>query len=164
MKTFLKFAGCIALILTAVAFILLFATNAFVGEGKWSGADYAIKGTAALFGNDDVKSCWAGILAFILLVVAIIALICAIVLPLAKVKSADKFAGFLNVCAAISLILAGIFVFCTKDAFFKANDGNGVIQALVTYKISAGWIIAGILSIVSGCIALAPAAADLFSK
>ena len=172
MKTLLKYSGIISAVLAIVAFILLLATPAFTYTvkdnilGTKKSADIA--GATAIFGGTDAKyaATWAGLLAFILIIVALVILICAIVLPLLKVKALDKFAGALNLVAVISLILAGVFAFCIVAAFKAANgdaSGSSWIGS-ATYTIGAGWVIAGIIAIVAGVFAILPAACDFISK
>lgn len=160
MKTFLKFSGIISFVLAVVAFILFLATPGLAYKN--GNLSYSIQGTVAIFGGtvNYVKyaATWAGLLVFILTIVALIILCAGIVLPLLKVKALDKFAGILNLVAVVCLVLAGIFAFCIVAAFKGANS------VVLDYGIGAGWVIAGIISIVAGCIACAPAIVDLTSK
>lgn len=172
MKVVLKFSGIISAVLAIVAFILLLATPgvkytasvALLGSGTAE-----VAGTACIFGGTDAKyaSTWAGLLAFILVIVALVILCAGIILPLLKVKALDKFAGVLNLVAVVSLIVAGIFAFCIVAAFKAANgDASGSIANLASasYSIGAGWVISGILLIAAGVFAVLPAVADFRSK
>lgn len=177
MKTVLKFSGIISAVIAIVAFILILACPGVITKGNFSGNEVQYSGTLCIFGGEvkgiiltyKYSATWAGLLAFILIIVALVILCCAIILPLLKVKVLDKFAGVLNLVAVISLILAGIFAFCIVAAF-KAANGDGVASAYgvtvntLTFSIGAGWVIAGILSIVAGVFAVLPAAFDLFGK
>jgi len=173
MKTVLKYSGIISAVLAIVAFILLLATpgvkytmsSGLIG----SSGTTSVAGTACIFGGTDAKysSTWAGLLAFILVVVALVILIAAIILPMLKVKALDKFAGVLNIVAVLSLICAGIFAFCIVAAFKAANgdgsiNGGSILQA--NYSIGAGWVISGIILIAAGAFAVAPTIADFASK
>ena len=174
MKTVLKYSGIISAVLAIVAFILLLATPGVkytttqnvIGS---SSSTTSIAGTVCIFGGTDAKyaSTWAGLLAFILVVIALVILIAAIILPMLKVKALDKFAGVLNLVAVLSLICAGIFAFCIVAAFKAANGdvgfsiGNAVSA---TYSIGAGWVISGIILIAAGALAIAPTIADFVSK
>ena len=178
MKTLLKYSGIISAVLAIVAFILLLATPALsytVASNFSSDKSVTeVAGTLAIFGGEQKMflgtfkwyPTWAGLLAFIFIIVALIILICAIILPLLKVKALDKFAGALNLVAVISLILAGIFAFCIVAAYKAANgDASGAgFLTTASYSIGAGWVIAGILSIVAGVFAVLPAATDFISK
>ena len=177
MKTVLKFSGIISAVIAIVAFILILACPGVITKGNFSGNEVQNSGTLCIFGGEGkgiiltykYSATWAGLLAFILIIVALVILCCAIILPLLKVKVLDKFAGVLNLVAVISLILAGIFAFCIVAAFKAANrDGvasaYGVTVNTLTFSIGAGWVIAGILSIVAGVFAVLPAAFDLFGK
>lgn len=171
MKILLKYSGIISAVLAIVAFILLLATPGVIVN------DTNFAGTLCIFGGEikgillvyKYSATWAGLLAFILIIVALVILICAIVLPLLKVKALDKFAGILNLVAVISLILAGVFAFCIVAAF-KAANGDGIVKAFgfvietAKFEIGAGWVVAGILSILAGVFAVLPAAADFISK
>lgn len=161
MKTFLKFSGVIALALGVVALILMLVSPGIVED------NYNIEGTTCIFGKTtstllgDVKqyATWAGLLAFILVLVALVILLAAFILPLLKVKALDKFAGVLNLVAVVSLIVAGVFMFCIVPAYEAANGG-----LLGNPGVGAGWVIGAILAIVGGFVAIAPAAADFISK
>ncbi len=171
MKTVLKFSGVISAVLAIVAFILLLATPGvkYTATVLGQSGTTSVAGAQCIFGGGDLEyaGTWAGILAFILIIVALVILCAAIILPLVKVTALDKFAGVLNLVAVISLILAGIFAFCIVAAFKAANgDASGSIGSLASasYSIGAGWVIAGILAIAAGAFAVAPAVADFISK
>ena len=72
------------------------------------------------------------------------------ILPLLKVKALDKFSGILTFVAAALLIVGGIFAFCEKAAIL-GSDAKYVSDAV---SLGAGWIVAGIMAIISGAIAL----------
>ena len=173
MKKVLKFAGIIAAVLALVGFILIMVTpvatyqgdnvsgyyegmNAIFGTGKVSGT---IAGTTVT-SNFDGKLAWSGLLAWIFVLVALLVLVVGIVLPLLKVKTPlDKFAGIFNLVAVCLLVVAGVFVFVTKAAFWGANEYSSS-----DYVLGAGWIIGGILLVLSGLVAIAPAAIDFIGK
>lgn len=158
MKTFLKFSGVIALALGVVALILMLVSPGIVADNLVN-ALYDFSGTTCIFGKGDYFApTWAGLLAFILVVVALVILLAAFILPLLKVKALDKFAGVLNLVAVVSLIVAGVFMFCIVPAYEAAN--GSVYQP----GVGAGWVIGAILAIVGGFVAIAPAAADFISK
>lgn len=160
MKTVLKYSGIISAVLAIVAFILLLATPAL--SWKSGNLEYTIPGTVAMFGgtvsNVKYNSTWAGLLAFILVVVALVILCAGIILPMLKVKALDKFAGVLNLVAVLCLICAGIFTFCVVSAWNSTN------KLLLDYSIGAGWVISGIILIAAGAFAIAPTIADFVSK
>jgi len=166
MKTVLKFSGIIAFVLAVVAFILMMATTSVVysiGSNSTS-----VSGTVGIFGGTDAKYAapWAGLIAWILIIVALLILCSAIVLPLLKVKALDKFAGLLNLVAVIALVVAGVFMFLEVTAW-KAANGDLSFSAFGvngSYSLGAGWVIAGIISIVAGVVAVLPAAADFLDK
>ena len=167
MKTLLKFAGIISLLLAVVAIILVLTSNAMsVDTGL--GTTY-VTGTTALFGKKTetilgtatVKGSALALIGFILIVVAILLLICGIVLPLVNGKKGNKVAGLLNLVAVFLLVIGGVFVFCVVPTYLKANDATDLAKY---YKITAGWVIAGILALVAGCFALLPTAADFLGK
>ena len=168
MKKFLQFSGIIAAVLAIVAFILLMATPAAM-----SGDEIVAKGTTMLFGKKEsatilgitftgeTKLAWSALLAWIFVIVALVILLLGIILPLLKVTALQKFAGVLNLIAVVLLVVAGIFVFISLAVFCSANGLDSVPEKWV---LSAGWVIAGILAIVAGAIAILPAAMDLIGK
>ena len=171
MKKFLQYSGIISAVLALVGFILLIACHGIVGVDDPAGNWYSAG--AVLFGNGPAKvtAFWvftgtfegqpsgAALVAWIFSLVALLALICGVVLPLLKVKLSAKVAGLVNLCAVILLITAGIVLFFTVPSWMGNNgyDGNG-------WGLSAGYVIAGILYIVGGAVAICPAVVDFVSK
>ena len=172
MKKVLKFAGLISAVLAAVAFLLIMVTpvaqynkdgvtgfyqgmNAIFGTGKANVAS----GGISLTGDFDGKLAWTGLLAWIFVLVALIILVLGVVLPLLKVTALEKFAGVLNLVAVCLLIVAAVFVFISRAVFWSVNEYSAKDWAL-----GAGWIIAGILLILGGLVAIAPAAVDFIGK
>ena len=170
MKTFLKFSGAIAFVLALVAFILMMATPAVMYKGE----DVIAKGIVAIFGSKEkvaiagislgtveTKLAWSALLAWIFVLIALIVLCLGVVLPLLKVKALERFAGVMNLCAVILLVVAGIFMFITTPVFWAANGGDNVPNNVA---LGAGWVIGGILAIVAGAIAICPAVVDFVGK
>ena len=170
MKTFLKFSGAIAFVLALVAFILMMATPAIMYKGD----DVIAKGIVAIFGKKEAvsiggiglgtvetKLAWSALLAWIFILLALIILCLGVVLPLLKDKALEKFAGIMNLCAVVLLVLAGIFMFITTPVFWAANGGDSVPNNVA---LGAGWVIGGILALVAGIVAILPAVADFLGK
>lgn len=164
MKKYLKFAGAVAFVFALVAFILLMATPGV--KHVVGNSEYKFAGTLVLFGGkQDYISydlAWTGLIAWILNIVAMLILCAGVVLPLLKVKALDKFAGVLNLVAVIALVAGGILLFFSAPAFGGANGADS--DALKYYHLGAGWVVAGILAIVGGAIAILPAAVDFLGK
>ena len=182
MKKFLQFAGIISLALAAVAFILMMATHAieYKAEGLISASAW-YSGAAVIFGKGPAYSSGAisilgvsgsdnytfegnlavtALLSWIFVLAAMIILLVGIVLPLLKINALQKFAGLLNLIAVCLLVLGGILMFFTLLVFSAANEWNSTDGC----AIGAGWIIAAILYIVAGVVAIMPAAADFIAK
>lgn len=176
MKKALKFSGLVAAVLATLAFILMMFTPAIVCEGPVFGGHYEIAGTVAIFGkskgfalgeaavfcNSDgvIPPTWSAIIAWILMMAAVVILLLGVILPLFKVKALTKFAGLLNLIVVIALVVAGIFMFIQVPTFLGTtgrSDASG-------YALGAGWIISAIVAIVAGVCAILPAAVDLASK
>ena len=162
MKKLFKFAPLCALLLAIVAFILLLAGQALVHDYQvlgqsmhdfYSGpvvlfgqGDAAVLGTSVKYAADDgIKTAWNGILAFIFIIVALVALLLSSVMVFVKIKALEKFGG--------------IFMFFTKDAFASAND----VQ-LDGYALGAAWVIGAILAILGGVVSALPAVLALVEK
>lgn len=173
MKKVLKFAGIISAVLALVAFILLMATpvasykngnttgyyegmNAIFGTGKANLAN----GGVSITSDFDGKLAWSGLLAWIFVLIALIILVLGVVLPLLKVTALQKFAGILNLAAVCLLIVAAIFAFISRAVFWSVNEWNNSDY----WSLGAGWIIGGILLILAGLVAIAPAAVDFIGK
>ena len=164
MKTFLKFSGIFALIVAVVAFILVMVTPAITVHVIGNTYTY-YAGTSVLFGESAggfqlTSPSPLSLIAWILLIVALILLVFGALLPFMKVKSLNKFAGLLNIIAVAALVVAGIFIFITVPAFYGAQGADVNPNA----ALGAGWVIAGILSIAAGVLAIAPAFSDFISK
>lgn len=174
MKKFLKFSGIIAAVIAIVSFILLMCCHSVVysngGTSGWySGISALFGGGTALVGakgsgwsistgaqSVDAKLAWTALVGWILIIVALVILIAGIILPLLKVHALDKFAGILNLVAVLCLVVAGILIFVTLPVFAQANEWSNADG----WGLGAGWIIAGILAIVGGVVAILPAAFD----
>ena len=170
MKKVLKFSPICAAVIAIISFILMMATAALHAETDVLGSTVSsdIAGTTAIFGKTtstafgDVvtKLSWAGLLAWILVIVAIVILLAGFILPLLKVHALDKFVGVFNLVAVVALVLAGVFMFIIVPTFAAANgweNANG-------WSIGAGWVIGGILAIVAGVVAILPTAMDFIGE
>ena len=170
MKNLLKYAGICAAVLALIAFILVIACNAMKADFGF-GTD-KVKGMDAIFAKGDCKhmdKALAGVFGFIFLIVAIIILVLGFVLPLVGKNMDAKIAGVLNIVAAVLLILAGILIICTKNSWIDANYGDDLTKSQIkelkkNIDLTAEYAIAGVLAIIAGLVALAPAAADFMDK
>ena len=169
MKKFLQFAGLISAVLAIVAFILMLAGKALVYET--SSAQYFVSGTRALFGGKEetilgtaeYKPAATALIAWILVLAAIIILVAGVVLPLLKVNALEKVAGLLNLVAVCALVVGGILLFFTQPVFNAANEtALGTIYD--DYKLGAAYVIAAILAILGGVVAILPAAMNFIGK
>ena len=156
MKKFLQFSGLIAAALALAAFIFLLAGNGLIWkDGNFS---HTIPGVNVIFGG-DYKLAATALIGWILVLLAMLALIAVSVLPLLKVKALDKFAGLITLCAAGLLLVAAILIFCSKAAFVGAN-GN----LYKNYSLTFAFVFAGILSIGGAVVATLPACMNLLGK
>lgn len=170
MKKALQFSGLIAAVLAIVSFILLLTTPALNYTGALVQGD--VDGAIVLFGQEKsadfiifsatskTNPSVTALIAWILVIVAVLGLIVGFVLPMAK-KDLGKAAGMLNLCAAICLVVAGILLFFTVPTFVSANSNNGSTDG---WTLLGGWVVAAILAIVAGACALAPTIANFVSK
>ena len=166
MKTFLKYSGFLAAVIAVVGFILMMATPAFAyfpenGDPLYLTSAQALFGEDALLGHIDAV--WSATLGWILAIVGMIALILGVVLPLLKL---EKFAGLVNLIALVALVIAGVFVFISQPCTLTSTVlGSKVVTTPhSSYGLNATWIIAAILYIAAGALAILPAAMDLFGK
>lgn len=161
MGKFLKYTGICALLLAAVAFILMMATDAVV---VGTSVQIRYSGVNAIFGNKDSllgqNPSALALIGWILLLVGLVIVLLGVILPLLKVSALEKFAGILNLVAVICFILAGVFMFIVVPTFAAANDWGGTDNV----TIGAGWVIGGILAIIAGVVAILPAVADFLGK
>lgn len=167
MKKLLKYTGICSFILALIAFILMLGTNSLVfnyKEGAIS-VSTSISGTLGIFGgtytvmgiSTTCNATWSAIIAFILILVAMIILLAGFILPLLKIHTLDKVAGILNLVAVLALIVAGIFLFIELPCFNGGGDTTG-------WSLGAGWIIGGIMCLLAGGVAILPAAFDFLGK
>ena len=165
MKKFLQFSGFVAALLALIAFIFLLAGNGVVY--RYNDSAWFVPGTRAIFGGEvktllgTVKYSPAAtaLIAWIFVLLAMIALLVVNVLPLLKVKALDKFAGLIGLVAAGLLLVAGILLFFTKVAFSGANS-----NAFDDYHLTFAFVFAGILSIIGAGIAALPTCLNLLGK
>ena len=149
LQKILQFCG---LLLGAVAFILMLACSSMtftVDLGPLGKNVTQISGMDGIFGDDYIKATWTAIIAFILFIVALLAILFALILPYAskKSKGLPKMLAFI---AAIAIIAAGVLLFFEVGAFTSAND----ISSTKGYALGIGWVFSAILGIVSGCLML----------
>ena len=166
MKKFLQFAGVISLALGVIAFVLMMATNAMNVDSGILG-NLTISGITAIFGHKstglldpEYNAAVLGLIAWILVLVGMLVVLCGILLPLLKVKALEKFSGILDIAALVCFVLAGIFMFIVVPSFAGANKWNNTDGV----TIGAGWVIGGILAIAAGALAILPAAANFLAK
>lgn len=172
MKKFLQFSGLIACAVALVGFVLLLACHGIVYSDSpatnWysSGAvifgkgQYQLTAFITVTGTFEGQASGAALVSWIFSLVALLALVCAAVLPLLKNKKLLKVAGLANLCAAVLLLVAGIVLFFALPSFAGPNGWNSTNG----WSLSGGWIVASILYIVAGAVALCPAVIDFVSK
>lgn len=182
MKKLLKFAPLCALLLGAVAFILMMATHAITYSAEAGGIVSAsgwYSGAAVIFGKGpeyasgsilgfggagegtfEGKLAWNALLAFIFVLVALLALLVSSLMAFVKIKALEKFGGLIALIAAGLLLVGGIFLFFTLPAFASANEWNSTDG----YALGGGWVVAAILAIVAGVVSAFPAVLALVEK
>ena len=152
MKQFLKFSGLIALGLALVGFILFMATPAITYEGET-----AASGADVLFGRStilvDIKPSALALIAWILILVALLALAFMSIMMFAKKDFYEKIGNLFAIIIAIAFILAAVFSFFTVPTYFSANGVDSVPDG---YVLGVGWIIGAILVILAGGLSLLP--------
>ena len=176
MKKFLQFSGLIAAVLAIASFILLLTCPALVYSSGFTDP-VSIAGIDAIFGKVSSTTILgaqvsatvynatpSAIIAFILLIVAMVVLILGALLPILKIKALNKFAGLLNLIAVITLVVAGVLVFIEVPCFCAAQSTENITVSTDGYSLGAGWTISGILAIVAGVLAIAPTFADFLAK
>ena len=173
MKNLLKFAPLCALVLAIVTFILMMASHSLVYvDGN---ANMWYDGLAAIFGKGqsqlggagisliadfDGTLAWNALLAWIFVLVALIALLVSSVTVFVKIKALEKFGGLIALVSGGLLLVAGIFLFFTLPAFAGANDWNSMDK----WGLGAGWVIAAILAIIGGAVSALPAVLAIVEK
>lgn len=173
MKKLLKFAPLCALLLAIVAFILMMATNSIVykngnatgwydgvcaifGKGKSLGG----WGGISVIGDFEGKLAWNALLAWIFILVALVALLVSSVTVFVKIKALEKFGGLIALVSAGLLLVGGIFLFFTLPAFAGANEWNSTSN----FSLGGGWVVAAILAIVGGAVSACPAILAIVEK
>ena len=172
MKKVLKFAPLCALLLAIVAFILMMATHSLVYNGdninSWYDGASAIFGKGksqigggglSLVGDFEGKLAWNALLAWIFILIALLALLISSVMVFVKIKALEKFGGLIALIAGGLLLVAGIFLFFTLPAFASANEAN-----MDKWGLGAGWVIGAILAIVGGAVSALPAVLAIVEK
>ncbi|MBO4541091.1 MAG: hypothetical protein J5736_03860 [Bacilli bacterium] len=160
MKSVIKFSGLIAAVLAIVAFILQLATPAITNINLLITTG-SVSGTTAIFGKgDDSALAWSALLAWIFVLVSIVALCAVSILPLLGIKALEKYENLILFCVAGLLLVSGIFMFIVLPVWWSANGaGNNTAGSL-----GAGWIVGGILSILAACCAGLKPASEILGK
>lgn len=189
MKTFLKFSGIIAAIVGAVAAVLLVVGNCLsltasvTALGITTTTVTSYGSTIALFGSGSTTTVITvagttttgnpisfdghvsavALIGWILILVAVVALLLAFILAFFKVKAVDKFAGLINLCAAACLVAGGIMVLSSMPSII--NDSLGLTtDSNEGFAFSWNWVMAAILAFAAAVLALFPTCADFASK
>ncbi len=171
MKKFLQFSGLIAAVVAIVAFILLLAcpsmtytlgdsTTEISGIFGIFGGKLTASGWGISLDLGEIKATASAVIAFILMIAAIVILLLGAILPIFKVTALNKFSGLLNLIAVIALVVAGILVFIEVPCYCAAQSYDKTDG----YALSAGWIIAAICAIAAGVLAVAPSFANFIAK
>lgn len=176
MKRFLQFSGLIAAVIAIVGFVLMMTCPSLVYTitNPISGAksSASCSGIQGIFGGTikgtilslEVKLNPLALVAFILLCVAIVILLLGAILPIMKVKALNKFSGLLNLIAVVCLVAAGVMIFFEVPSWCAAQSTADYKVSTDNYSLGAGWVIAGILAIVGGVVAILPACANFLAK
>ena len=169
MKKYFKYAGIVSVVLAVVAFILVVACNG----AKFEAGGYTdkTKGMDMIFAKGDCKGAdksVAGLFGFIFLLVAMIAAIVGVLLPLVGKEMNPKIASIINIVAAVLFILGGILIICTAHSFIDAND-DGMTKAMIKEAkkhtdCTVEYALAGILSMLAGVVTLVPAVSGFMNK
>ncbi|MBR1925446.1 MAG: hypothetical protein IJ837_01155 [Clostridia bacterium] len=150
MKGLQKILQCCGMLLGVVAFILMLACSSMTYQVF--GGTGAFSGILGIFGGEylyvEYKATWTAIIAFILFIVALLSIICALVLPYVS-KKTKELPKILTFVAAGAIIVAGVLLFFEVGAFKGANN----IESW-DLSLGIGWIFSAILGIVSGCLML----------
>lgn len=181
MKRFLQFSGLIAAVIAIVGFVLMMTCPSLVYTltnpitGAKSSTSYS--GIMGIFGGTTKASIGSftfeagkinptplAIVAFVLLCLAIVVLLLGAILPIAKVKALNKFSGLLNLIALVCLIAAGVMIFFEVPAWCAAQSTADYKMSTDNFSLGAGWVVAGILAIVGGVVAILPTCANFLAK
>lgn len=171
MKKLLKYSGICSFILALIAFILILSTNSLVFSYKQGpiSVSTSISGVLGIFGgtysitsgvSTTCKATASAIIAFVLILVAMLILLAGFILPLLKIHTLDKVAGILNLVAVLALLIAGILLFVELPCFNAANGGGDTTG----WSLGAGWIVAGIMCLFGSIVAILPAVFDFLGK
>ena len=172
MKKFLKYAPICAALLALVAFVLLLATPGIVNSDSktiFSGVEVLFGGKREIYVlgfkiyEGSFKGTWSGLLAFIFVILAFLELAAEAILPLLKGKKTCKYVKYSNLCAALLLVVGGVFAFVSNSTFIAVNEFENLAKSY-EFTLGAGWIIAGILMILAGLVAVLPTLLGLLSK
>ena len=137
--------------------IFLLAGNGLIY--KSGNITLSISGTTAIFGDKNHTLAATALIAWIFVLLAMLALIAVSVLPLLKVKALDNISKMLTLACAGVLLIAGVLLFFTKLAFSGANNNY-----FDSYSTSFAFVFAGILAILSAACAACPAVLALLGK
>jgi hypothetical protein len=137
------------MVLFAIIAIIMPAAHGIVGVGGITGASYTMSGYEMIFGNsnDKTSACPGLLVAWIFLLIALLAGVCAIVLlALKKDKKLASFsaAGLIFAFAGLLAFVAGILFFCAIPLYGYESS------SVISYKLGAGFVIGGIFSLIAG--------------
>ena len=157
MKKVAKFLPCCSFVFALVAFILLMTTPAIKVTSTVLGHsnDEYISGIEGIFGGDLYDATWAGLVAWILLIVALVATCCMTLLPFLKVKNSNKIVALCACLTAVMLVIVGVFTFIEVSAFKGVNGDISISigsTASISCSLGIGWMFSGIASCVAAAL------------
>ena len=169
MKKFLKYLPIGSAFFVLLTFILMMASKALVNANSSS---LDIEGTTAIFGKTTTSALGtatthAGVadtFAWVFVLLSLLCLLALCVLQFVKLDLLKKFGKFALVGICALMVVAGILLFCTKAAVGGANGWTVADMNDLGYKLTGGYVIAGISAILAGLLAGCPACLELLGK
>jgi hypothetical protein len=155
--------GLVMVLFGIVGIILPVGDGIITIENVTGKANVASKdsGYSYIFGNDSTNMAPGLLTAWIFLLVALLAGVAAVVLVfLKKDKKVANFSGtgLLFACGGLFAFIAGILFFCAKPLSGLSDN------ALLIYKLGAGFVVGAICALVSGLAGIAAFVVPTFLK
>lgn len=168
MKKYLKFSGVVSIVLSIVLIVLLITSEFLIfKDGSFKAI---ITGKQALFGGKEgFENAPTALIAWTFIAISLILLLVGFFAPMINITgSAKKIAAAVNITTTVLLVVAGVLILCSRDAFLSTNIKNVAVKEywvfLDAYKYSGTWVFLGILSIITGLITIVPAVANFIEK
>lgn len=140
----------------------------YMPKSVWeTGADRYLASSNVIFGGLGIGPTFAGLTAFLLMVISLCLILSGIVLPLLKFKDFSNLSSIFNFVAVGLLFISGILILNIVPSYISAAGDNSFAAEILDsgyYTIGIYWIFSGVLSLIASLFNIIPSICNLVIK